>query len=182
MAPLLQINDLQVDFDTPRGRLRALCGVSFAIDEGEIFGLVGESGCGKSVTGLAMLGLVPPPGRVTAGSIRLRGDNLLGKPEAEMRQVRGNAIAAIFQDPMSSLNPVFQVGGQIADVLRLHHPLSKAEARAEVLESLRSVGLPDVERIYASYPHELSGGMQQRGMIAMALVCRPALLIAHEPT
>jgi peptide/nickel transport system ATP-binding protein len=179
---LLDIQNLEVTFTTQSGHLQALCGVNFAISAGEIFGLVGESGCGKSVTGLSILRMVPSPGRITGGTITFQGENLLAKREADMRRLRGAGIAVIFQDPTTSLNPVFSVGRQLVDVLRQHRSMDGQTAREEVLATMVSVGLPDVERIFRSYPHELSGGMQQRVMIAMALVCGPALLIADEPT
>lgn len=179
---LLQVEDLQITFDTMRGRLQALCGISFALQPGEIFGLVGETGCGKSLTGLSILRLVPKPGRITAGRILFRGENLLDKSEAEMRTLRGASIATIFQDPSSSLNPVFQIGTQLTDVLRQHRRFTASAARTEVLRTLETVGLADVERVFQAYPHELSGGMQQRVMIAMALICQPTLIIADEPT
>jgi oligopeptide/dipeptide ABC transporter ATP-binding protein len=180
--PVLEVQDLRVTFATPREQLQAVCGVSFAVRAGEIFGIVGESGCGKSVTGLSILRMVPPPGQITGGDIRFGGASLADKSAREMQQIRGASIAMIFQDPTSSLNPVFQIGSQLVDVLRQHRPIKRADARAQVLSAFESVGLPDGQRVYRAYPHELSGGMQQRVMIAMALLCSPALLIADEPT
>jgi len=182
MEPLLQVENLQVQFRTSRGTLQALSGISFDVMPGEVFGLVGETGCGKTVTGLAVLRLVPRPGRITGGRVLFRGDDLLRKPEHEMQQTRGGQISMIFQDPSSSLNPVFTVGSQIVRVIRQHQRGTQRDAMRRAIEALDSVGLPDVQRLMASYPHELSGGMQQRMMIAMALSCRPALLIADEPT
>ena len=182
MEPLLQVNDLRIEFRTSRGVLQAVSGISFEIGPGEVFGLVGETGCGKTVSGLSVLRLVPKPGRITSGQILFRNEDLLTKSEDEMQQIRGGKISMIFQDPSSSLNPVFTVGSQIVRVIRQHQRGSKAEAKQRAIEVLQSVGLPDVERLMGSYPHELSGGMQQRVMIGMALSCQPALLIADEPT
>lgn len=179
---LLQIDKLRVIFESERGQLQALCDVSLTIGAGEIVGLVGETGCGKSLVGLSILRLIQKPGKITAGKITFRGENLLTKSEADMRRLRGAAIAMIFQDPSTSLNPLFSVGKQLIQVLQHHRRLSKVQARAEVLRILTAVGLPDSERIARAYPHELSGGMQQRVMISMALLCQPALIIADEPT
>ncbi len=182
MTPLLEVENLHIAFDTPRGELRVVNGVDFSIEPGEIFGIVGESGCGKSVTALAILQLIPTPGRIAHGAIRYRSENLLDKSGREMRQIRGGDIAMIFQDPFTSLNPVFRIGQQLSTVLRHHSDLNKHDARERILAMLDSVGLPDVARIFDSYPHELSGGQQQRVMIAMALISEPDLLIADEPT
>jgi peptide/nickel transport system ATP-binding protein len=181
-APLLSIDNLHVEFQTARGRLRALNGVSLAVQPGEIFGVVGETGCGKTITGLSVLRLLPKSARISAGSIRLDGRDLLALPEREMRDVRGRRIAMIFQDPSSSLNPVFTIGSQIERVIREHLRLSAAQARRQAADMLAAVGLPDADRIQSAYPHQLSGGMKQRAMIALALSCRPSLLIADEPT
>lgn len=182
MNPILSVQDLEVVFKTSRGNLQALCGVSFDVQQGEIFGIVGESGCGKSVTSLAIMRLISKPGKITSGAIHFAGEDLLTKPRRAMRRARGDDLAMIFQDPLSSLNPVFNVGEQLTRVLRLHQGRSGAEARTQVLDALDSVGLPDPKRIMRAYPHELSGGQQQRVMIAMALACKPKLLIADEPT
>jgi peptide/nickel transport system ATP-binding protein len=182
MKPLLEIDDLHIAFDTARGKLRVVNGISMTVNEGEIFGLVGESGCGKSITSLSILQLIPKPGKVTQGSIRFRGEDLLKKSQREMRKIRGGKIAMIFQDPYTSLNPVFRVGKQLGDVAQLHLNINSKEAKKRILVMLDSVGLPDVERVYKSYPHELSGGQQQRVMIAMALMSEPDLIIADEPT
>ncbi len=181
---LLRVDDLRVYFDTDAGESRAVDGVSLDIQPGETLGLVGESGCGKSITALSILGLVPsPPSRTLPGSsIRLRGEELVGAPGARLRQVRGAEIAMIFQEPMTSLNPVYRVGNQIAEAVRAHRQTGRANLRAEVLQQLERVGLPDPERARRAYPHELSGGMRQRIMIAMAIACGPSLLIADEPT
>jgi len=182
-APLLDVEGLRVEFRTTRGTANVLSDVGFSLNRGETLGIVGESGCGKSMTALAVLRLIPsPPGRISGGRIRLRGEDLLRASEARMREVRGNEISMIFQEPMTSLNPVFTVGDQISESLRLHGGLRGARARARVLDMLRAVGIPAAERRIDQYPHQMSGGMRQRVMIAMALACRPAVLIADEPT
>ena len=180
---LLEIEDLAVEFDTRHGRVTALDRVSFALEAGETLGLVGESGCGKSITALAVMGLVPsPPGRISGGSIRLAGEELVGAPERRLRRMRGAEVAMIFQEPMTSLNPVFTAGQQIAEAIMLHQRQSEDAAMKAAVELLDRVGIPDPARRAKSYPHQLSGGMRQRVMIAMAVSCRPKLLIADEPT
>ncbi len=181
-TPLLTVSDLNLEFRTSRGTLKALNGISFDVRRGEVFGLVGETGCGKTVTGLSVLNLLPRSARITNGMIHFDETNLLDLPAHEMERVRGGKIAMIFQDPSSSLNPVFTIGSQIMRVIRQHTDLNAAQASARANEMLEAVGLPDVGRILKSYPHQLSGGQQQRVMIAMALSCRPQLLIADEPT
>ena len=176
-SALLEVRDLRLEFRTGRGVHQALLGVSFKVGKGEIFGLVGETGCGKTVTGLSILRLLPRSARIPGGQVLFDGGDLLQLSKKEMEHVRGGEIAMIFQDPSSSLNPVFSIGSQIERVIRQHLPMSSSEARQHAAEMLQAVGLPDVERILASYPHQLSGGMQQRVMIAMALSCRPRLLI-----
>jgi peptide/nickel transport system ATP-binding protein len=182
MSPLLDIDSLSVSFMTDAGPVRVVEDVSFRLETGETVGLVGESGCGKSVTAMAIMGLNPsPPSRVDGGRIVFEGRNLL-ELGAAMRDVRGDRIGMIFQEPMTSLNPTFTIGFQIAEVLRVHRGLSRSGARAAAVELLGMVGIGAPERRLGQYPHELSGGLRQRAMIAMAIACRPALLIADEPT
>jgi peptide/nickel transport system ATP-binding protein len=179
---LLEVENLQTHFRTPDGVNRAVDGVSFHIDEGETLAIVGESGCGKSVTANSILRLIPePPGRI-AGSIRFQGADLLKLPDRAMRDIRGNDISMIFQEPMTSLNPVLTVGRQLGETLRLHQGLDKRAAEARAIEMLVLVGIPEPRRRVREYPHQMSGGMRQRVMIAMALACTPKLLIADEPT
>jgi oligopeptide/dipeptide ABC transporter ATP-binding protein len=179
---LLEVSNLQTHFPTRNGLVKAVNGVSFYLDAGELLGLVGESGCGKSITALSIMRLISPPGKIAGGEITFDGQNLLKLSEAAMRQIRGDDIAMIFQDPMTSLNPVFTVGEQIAEALRLHRKLSRKAARDAAVEAMREVAIPDPARRINDYPHQLSGGMRQRVMIAMALACDPKLLIADEPT
>jgi oligopeptide/dipeptide ABC transporter ATP-binding protein len=179
---LLQIEGLVVEFTTDDGVVRAVNGVSLAMNPGEIVGLVGESGCGKSVTAMSILGLIRHPGHIVEGSIQFRGRDLLRVPAAELRSIRGGEIAMIFQDPMTTLNPVMTVGAQIVEALRLHQKITKARARSRATELLTTLGVPGAEVRFGQYPHEFSGGMRQRAMIAMAIANDPALLIADEPT
>jgi oligopeptide/dipeptide ABC transporter ATP-binding protein len=182
MSHLLEVTNLQTHFPTRAGLVRAVNGVSFHLDRAELLGLVGESGCGKSITALSIMRLIAPPGKIVGGEIVFDGKNLLQLSEPEMRQMRGDDIAMIFQDPMTSLNPVFTVGEQIAEALRLHRKLSRKDARLAAIDAMREVAIPDPARRADDYPHQLSGGMRQRVMIAMALACNPKLLIADEPT
>ena len=180
---LLEVRDLRVEFSTRRGRAMVLNGVDFQMRGGETLCVVGESGCGKSMTALALLRLIPsPPGRISDGRVLFQQEDLLAASEARMREVRGNRISMIFQEPMTSLNPVFTVGDQIGESLRLHAGLDATAARERAIEMLQQVGIPAPERRVDEYPHQLSGGMRQRVMIAMALACRPDILIADEPT
>ena len=180
--PVLSVRDLEVEFATGEGVLRPADRVSFDLEPGRTLGLVGESGCGKSITALALLGLVPPPGRITGGEIVLDRRNLLVLPESELDAVRGRRISMIFQEPMTALNPVFPVGEQIAEVLRAHFNTPKEAAWEAAVKMMRRVGIGKAEERANAFPHQLSGGMRQRVMIAMALICEPDVLIADEPT
>jgi oligopeptide/dipeptide ABC transporter ATP-binding protein len=182
-TPLLEVSGLTVEFTTPEGSVRAVDEVSFSVGPRETLGLLGESGCGKTVTALALLRLLPePPARIAAGNIRLTGHELTTLPERELRRLRGRDIAMIFQEPMTALNPVLRIGTQLADVVRQQQPQPRRQALARALGLLAEVGIPDPQRRLREYPHQLSGGMRQRVMIAMALACRPRLLVADEPT
>ena len=183
MAPLLAIHDLVTEFHTPEGTARAVDGVSLSLEPGQTLSLVGESGCGKTVTALSILGLIPdPPGRISGGRILFQGRDLLRLTPEELRSVRGGKIAMVFQEPMTSLNPVFTVGDQIIEAVALHQGLPPHQAREAAAEALAEVGIPDPVARLDDYPHQMSGGMRQRVMIAMALSCNPELLIADEPT
>ena len=180
---LLTVRELTTVFDTPRGCITAVNGVSFRLRAGEVFGIVGESGCGKTQLSLSIPRLVPsPPGRIAGGEILFRGRNLLQLPESELRRIRGGEIAMIFQEPMTSLNPVYTIGRQLTEAIRLHQGANPKKARSEAVDMLRLVGIPRADELIDEYPHRFSGGMRQRVMIAMALSCSPSLLIADEPT
>ncbi len=183
MKELFRVSNLTTVFDTSKGAVKAVDNISFHINEGEILGIVGESGSGKSITALSIMGLVPkPPGRIAAGRVDFSGRDLLKCKESELIKIRGNEISMIFQEPMTSLNPVHSIGQQVDEALLLHRKISKKEARKATIESLKTVGIPRSEQIVNEYPHNLSGGMKQRVMIAMAMACEPKLLIADEPT
>jgi oligopeptide/dipeptide ABC transporter ATP-binding protein len=182
-AALLDVKGLTTVFDTDDGEVRAVDGVDFSLERGRTLGIVGESGCGKSVTALSIMGLVPrPPGRIVAGEVRFEGEDLLKLPPARLRELRGARLSMIFQEPMTSLNPAFTVGDQVAEALLRHGSTGRKEAKDQAIEMLRRVRIPSPERRARDYPHRLSGGMRQRVMIAMALACNPRLLIADEPT
>jgi peptide/nickel transport system ATP-binding protein len=181
--PILQIRDLKVSFQSGKRFIPAVDGISFDLKEGEILGIVGESGSGKSVTSLATMGLIPtPPGKIEQGEILFEGKDLKNISEKEWRKIRGNQISMIFQEPMTSLNPLFTIGDQLREAIRLHTDLSKAEVKVRSIELLKLVGIPRAEGILKEHPHQLSGGMRQRVMIAMAMACNPKVLIADEPT
>ena len=179
---ILEVRDLKTYFFTDDGVVEAVDGVSFTIKRGEVLGLVGESGCGKSVASLSIMRLIDKPGKIVGGEVIFKGENLLKKTEEEMRKIRGSEIAMIFQEPMTSLNPVFTIGNQIMEAILLHQDLSEEEAEKRTIELLNLVGIPEPERRFTQYPHELSGGMRQRAMIAMAISCNPDLLISDEAT
>jgi oligopeptide transport system ATP-binding protein len=183
MTHLLEVRDLTTRFYTPEGVVHAVNGISYTLEQGETLGIVGESGCGKSVSVLSVLGLIPdPPGKITAGQVLYRGQDLLKLDRTEMQHIRGNEIAMVFQDPMTSLNPVLTTGHQISESLSVHVGMNKEEARERAVELLGVVGIPQPAERYSSYPHQFSGGMRQRAMIAMALACEPDIFIADEPT
>jgi oligopeptide/dipeptide ABC transporter ATP-binding protein len=181
-GPALEVRDLAVTFPTEDGPLHAVAGISYRIEAGRTLGVVGESGCGKSMTALAILGLVPPPGRIVGGSVRLGEIDVTALPEDQLTAIRGERVSMVFQEPMTALNPVMTVGEQIAEAWALHRQGSAAQAREAALHMIERVRIPDPHRRYDDYPHHMSGGMRQRAMIAMALACEPDLLIADEPT
>ncbi|MDM8564413.1 ABC transporter ATP-binding protein [Candidatus Halobeggiatoa sp. HSG11] len=182
MNYILDVNDLHISFFTDRGELQVVQNVAFNIKAGETVALVGESGCGKSVTALAIMGLIDEPGRITKGSIKLKGQEIIGLPTTQLQRIRGRRIGMIFQEPMTSLNPVFTIGNQIGEVLVQHFDMTENDAKQEAINLLKKVGISSPHSRINQYPHELSGGMKQRVMIAMALACKPDLLIADEPT
>jgi peptide/nickel transport system ATP-binding protein len=179
---ILEVQDLTVQFPTRRGLLTAVDSISFSIAPGEVLGVVGESGAGKSITGLAIIGLLEPPGRIAGGEVRLEGRRIDDLPHEELRRIRGRRIGVIFQDPLTSLNPLYTIGQQLEETILTHLPLSKSQARERALSLLREVGIPAPEARYRNYPHQFSGGMRQRVVIALALAAEPRLLIADEPT
>jgi len=182
MTALLDVRNLRVEFPTRRGTLLALDDISFDITPGEILGVVGESGAGKSLTGAAIIGLLEPPGRIAAGEIRLEGERIDNLPAAKMRRIRGRKIGAIFQDPLTSLNPLFTIGRQLVETIRTHLPVSEKEARERAIKLLQETGIPAAEQRIDQYPHQFSGGMRQRVVIALALAAEPKLIVADEPT